>query len=252
MALKPPPMSLALLSLHFNFCIHSMSVFLFSVKSASSLPLPVIVPTFMDHGPHSYHSSSVHPSFLPSPSLHSCSSAPPTPPPISCILTPEPWWGTVPYGVVGNPCLDRSGMALSFLIRINELADYYAGWHSQPNAPHLFELGTGTKGRWLVSPVTGFVPSGFWICSTRNLSFLRLSHIYNKNNHEFLSPFILVCVYFTTVLITCQNIAVTFAKSAQELIVTDLLVRPRSTHHAHHSPAEGTRKSPKSARKTLR
>ena len=42
----PPPMFLALLSFHFFSCGHNMSTFLCSIISASSLPLPVIVPIF--------------------------------------------------------------------------------------------------------------------------------------------------------------------------------------------------------------
>ena len=107
-SLHPPPMFLVLLPFHFVSYRHNMSKFLCSIKSASSLHLPVIVPIFKVSTLMSerllFHTSlcfftRLPPLFL---LLFSLCLAVAQFPQVPCCATPE--------AVVGNPGRDRSGM----------------------------------------------------------------------------------------------------------------------------------------------
>ena len=105
--LAPPP------TLHFVSCTHSMSTFLFTIISANSLPLPVIVPTFRV------------PTFTSifRPILLFCLSLTCFPPlfllrPTVAYFPTAPCWTTVSLAVFVNPSPDRSSIIITFLFRI--------------------------------------------------------------------------------------------------------------------------------------
>ena len=123
-------------------CTHSMSTPLRSIRSATSLPLPVMVPTFNVATLSLIFLAFFLSSFLFFFLLHCF-------PPLLCIQIACP---SVTLGaqllvtVVVFPGLDRSGMKLDFTTRIEKyLAVFYAGCPSCRNPPHLSGLETGTK-----------------------------------------------------------------------------------------------------------
>ena len=129
-------MFFALLPFRFVSCRHSMSTFLRFMKSASSLPLPVIVPIFKVLTKYPYECLSPFPQFplplhLPSSSLSPLVFAMFSSgiiPPVSCRATPE--------AVVGN----RAATDPLWIHDHNAfvcLAKVYAGCPSCRNPSHL-------------------------------------------------------------------------------------------------------------------
>ena len=122
-------------------CTHSMSTPLRSIRSATSLPLPVMVPTFNVATLSLIFLAFFLSSFLSFLLLHCF-------PPLllhpSSMSTSDSW-----CPVTGNGrCFPgpRSGMKSDFTSRIEKyLAKFYAGCLSCRNPPHLSGLGTGTK-----------------------------------------------------------------------------------------------------------
>ena len=121
---------------------HSMSTPLRSIRSATSLPLPVMVPTFNVATLSLIFLAFFLSSFLSFLFLYCF-------PPLLCIQVARP---PVILGaqslvtVVVFPGLDQSGMKSDFTTRIEKyLAVFYAGCPSCRNPPHLSGLGTGTK-----------------------------------------------------------------------------------------------------------
>ena len=123
-------------------CTHSMSTPLFSIKSASSILLSVMVLTFNAATLSFIFLAFFLFSFLSFLLLHCFQ-------PLLCIQVACP---PVTLGaqslvtVVVFPGLDRSGMQSDFTMHIEKyLSMFYAGCPSCRNPPHLSGLGTGTK-----------------------------------------------------------------------------------------------------------
>ena len=140
--LYPPPMHLSLSPFQRVSYTHSTSTPLRSTRSATSLPLPVMVPTFSVATFSLIFFAFFLSSFLSFLFRH-CFSY------LLCIHVACP---PVTLGaqslvtVVVFPGLDRSGMKSDFTTRIEKyLAVFYAGCPSCRNPPHLIGLGTGTK-----------------------------------------------------------------------------------------------------------
>ena len=135
-------MRLALSPFHRISCIHNMSTPLRSIRSTTSLPLPVMVSTFNVATLSLIFLAFFLSSFLSFLLLHCF-------PSLLCIQVACP---PVILGaqslvrVVVFPGLDRSGMKSDFTTRIEKyLAMFYAGCSSCRSPPRLSGLGTGTK-----------------------------------------------------------------------------------------------------------
>ena len=139
--LYPPPMHLALSPFQKVSCTHRMSTPLCSIRSTTSLDLPVMVPTFNVVNLNLIFLAFFLSSLLCFLLLHCF-------PPLLCIQVACP---PVTLGaqsmvtVVVFLGLDRSGMKSDFTTRIEKYLAMYAGCPSCRNPPHLSGLGTGTK-----------------------------------------------------------------------------------------------------------
>ena len=140
--LYPPSMHLALSPFQRVSCTHSMSTLLRSIKSATSLPLPVMVPTYNVATLSLIFLAFFLSSFLSFLLVHCF-------PHLLCIqvVCPPVTLGVQSLAtVVVFPGLDRSGMKSDFTTRIKKyFTVFYAGCSSCRNPPHLSGLGTGTK-----------------------------------------------------------------------------------------------------------
>ena len=135
-------MHLALSTFQRVSCTHNMSTPLRSIRSATPLPLPVMVPTFNVATLSLIFSAFFLSSFLSFLFLHCF-------PPLLCIQVACPLVNLGAQSlvtVVALPGIDRSGIKSDFTTRIEKpLAMFYARCPSCRNPPHLSGLGTGTK-----------------------------------------------------------------------------------------------------------
>ena len=123
-------------------CTHSMSTPLRSIRYATSLPLPVMVPTFNVATLSLIFLAFFLSSFVSFLFLHCF-------PPLFCIqvaCSPVILGAQSLVTVVVFPGLDRSDMKSDFTTSIEKyLAVFHAGCPSCRKPPHLSGLGTGTK-----------------------------------------------------------------------------------------------------------
>ena len=139
--LYPPPMHLAFSPFQRVSCTHSMSTPLRSIRSTTSLPLPVMVPMFNAATLSLIFLVFFLSSFLSFFLLHCF-------PPLLCIQVACPpvalgAWSLVTVVVV--PDLDRSGIKSDTTRTEKNLARFYAGCASCRNPSRLSGFGTGTK-----------------------------------------------------------------------------------------------------------